>query len=276
MEIKPAIEVENISYAYDEDGNKALDNLTLSFSKGKTTAVLGHNGSGKSTLLRILCGMLIPTEGIIKVDGEEITDDNVDRLIGKRVGMVFQNPEAQFVSATVKDDIAFGLENDCVPQNEMEERILEVSKLVGVTDLLDKDPSALSGGQKQKVAIAGVLVRRPSILLLDESTSMLDPQSRKSFDSLLEKIKSRKPDLTIIEVTHDLKEAQHADWAVVLRAGKLIYQGKPQDLFSDSDTAGKIGVDPTFEEKLRSELKKHGIEVPRFNTPEELNKWLKR
>lgn len=271
-----AIAVKGLSYSYDDDSSKALDDVFLEFEKGKTTAILGHNGSGKSTLLRILCGMLIPTHGRIEVDGIEVTDDNVDSLLGRHIGMVFQNPEAQFVSATVRDDIAFGLENDRVDPKEMDSRIEKAAAAVGIKDLLDKDPQNLSGGQKQRVAIAGVLVRRPSILLLDESTSMLDPSSRQSFEKLLESIRYKDPELTVIEVTHSEKEALKADRCAVLKKGRLVFSGTPAQLFYDADKAESLGLEPTFEERLRSALSKNGVKVGNFTTPEALDRWLKR
>lgn len=267
---EPAVELREISFSYSESGPRVLDSLSVCFPAGKVTAVVGANGSGKSTLLRIIAGQLIPTAGTLHFNGVQVDDDNVDELISNRVGMVFQNPESQFVSDTVRTDIAFGLENMRVPREEMESRIKRVAKDCGIQDFLDREPSSLSGGQKQRVALAGVLVRDPEILLLDEATAMLDPVSKRGIRELLERIEREREGLTVIQVTHDWREAVKADWLIAISGGRLSASGKPADILGDYDMAKSLGLQPTFETELRMELCKSGVDVDQFTTPEGL------
>ena len=220
-----AIEIKNLSFSYQKNVNNqrdidVLENLNISFPKGKYTCVLGHNGSGKSTLAKIIVGLLPSTRHeSIKILGMELNEENVYK-IRENVGIVFQNPDNQFIGSTVEDDIAFGLENHCVHQSEMKAIIDEYAKLVGMDEYLEKEPSHLSGGQKQRVAIAGVLAMEPSILILDEATSMLDPKGKKEIKALIHKMKDIVKDITIISITHDVEEALNSDYVVVLNKGK--------------------------------------------------------
>ena len=271
---RAAIEFKNISFSYPKSEKKALDEVSASFPSGETTAVIGANGSGKSTLLRIIAGLLIPQDGDLNIEGTRVDDDNVDKLL-RDIGIVFQNPEAQFVASTIREDIAFGLENRRIKPADMDSIIDKVAKKTGITDLLSREPNTLSGGQKQRCAIASILALHPKILLLDEATSMLDPLSRRDIFELLSKIKKDDPDLTIIEVTHDWKEAAKADHLVALKGGRVAYQGDPAAIIDDVERAEELGVNPSFEAELKSDLEKSLGNMKSFRTPEELMRCLK-
>lgn len=184
-----AIGTKKLSFFYTKEEGMVLDSLSISIPKNSYCCIVGRNGTGKSTLLKIIAGLVIPTSGLLFINGTQVTDDNVDELIGKQVGIVFQNPDSQFVGATVEEDIAFGLENNRVPYKEMLEEVKTIAEKLNLTDLLKREPTKLSGGQMQRVALASILVRNPSILLLDESTSMLDPLSKIEMISMLKDLK---------------------------------------------------------------------------------------
>ena len=272
--ISRAVQLRDVSFSYAGSEFTALSSVSCSFPKGQVTALVGANGSGKSTLLRIIAGQLIPSDGSLYIGGELVDDDNVDRLISSNIGMVFQNPDAQFVASTVREDIAFGLENDRVPADRMDEAIRAAAAATGVNDLLSREPDALSGGQKQRVALAGVLVRRPSILLLDEATSMLDPLARRGVFELLERIERDFESLTVIQVTHDWREAVRADHLIALDRGWVVFEGEPGPVFADYDRALKLGLEPSFEAELGHTLEREGLEAGSFNTPEGLARCL--
>ncbi|MFA7076773.1 MAG: energy-coupling factor transporter ATPase [Candidatus Izemoplasmatales bacterium] len=211
------IDVKNLTFSYNER-SIVLNDINLEINKGEWIAVLGHNGSGKSTLAKTLVGLLEPKIGEIIIDGMTLDDNNAFE-IRKKIGIVFQNPDNQFVGVTVRDDIAFGMENLCVPREEMLEKIDFYSKKVNMYNFLDNEPSNLSGGQKQRVAIAGILAMQSDIIIFDEATSMLDPFSR---EELIKYIKTlHKDGLTIIMITHDINEALLADKILVLNKGKV-------------------------------------------------------
>ncbi len=265
-----AVAFSHLSFSYAQQSRMALQDLSLSFPKGQRIALLGPNGSGKSTLLKIIAGLLIPTSGRLYIDDTLVTDDNVDKLINHRIGLVFQNPDSQFVGTTVRDDIAFGLENDRVAPSQMDGIIKDVISAVGLADRIDDEPSRLSGGQKQRVALAGVLARKPAILLLDEATSMLDPVSRKDIEGLVRKVKNANPSLTIIAVTHDIEEIKDFDEAMVLEDGRLAYQGEVKRLLETKALAQSLGVQPSLQAQIRESLKETGIETNPFDDPEGL------
>lgn len=262
-----AIALAGVSFSYDGDSAPAIDNLTVSFPKGFVTAVVGPNGSGKSTLLRIVAGMLVPQSGTIAVEKVQVSDENADRLLGRNIGMVFQNPDSQFIGATVKDDLAFGLENDNVSPAAMNDLITRFATEVGLGDRLDDEPSRLSGGQKQRVALAGVLIRNPAILLLDEATSMLDPQSRRDVFALLGRLRQKHPGLTVIEVTHESAEASQADFVLALAKGQKVFFGTTTGLFDTAAKARALGQEPSFAASLAEELGKQGLAVNDFRDP---------
>ncbi|MDX9807320.1 MAG: energy-coupling factor transporter ATPase [Acholeplasma sp.] len=226
------IKVENLKFSYNNK-DEAIQNLSFDIEAGSWVCVVGHNGSGKSTLAKLLIGLLKADAGTILIDGLEMNEKNV-RDIRKKVGIVFQNPDNQFVGVTVKHDIAFGLENQCVPQPKMVELIDEYVDLVGMKDYLDKEPHQLSGGQKQRVAIAGALAMNQDIMIFDEATSMLDPEGVRDITEFIVKL-NKEYKKTIITITHDLEFAKRADKIIVLNKGKVVLSGTPDDVFSHKD-----------------------------------------
>ncbi len=211
------ISVKNVSFSYNEK-KQSLKNINIEINKGEWISILGHNGSGKSTLAKTLVGLLEPQEGEIFIDSVKLSEETAYD-VRKHIGIVFQNPDNQFVGVTVRDDIAFGMENLCVPREEMLEKINFYAEKVDMLKFLDKQPSNLSGGQKQRVAIAGILAMRSDILIFDEATSMLDPYTR---NDLIDYIKTlNKEGLTIIMITHDVNEALLADKILILNQGEV-------------------------------------------------------
>jgi len=233
------IKINNLTFKYNAN-QTALKNINLSVNRGEWISILGHNGSGKSTLSKLLIGLLKPTEGEVFVDGLKLSREHVYD-IRKKIGIVFQNPDNQFVGVTVRDDIAFGLENLQVPRQEMLEKIDQFAKKVDMYEFLDKEPSALSGGQKQRVAIAGILAMNTDIIIFDEATSMLDPKGRKMILNYMKEL--NKEGVTIITITHDMKEAVLSDRIVVLKQGEILTVGKSQDVLQDKATLEKSNLE---------------------------------
>lgn len=263
-----AVELRNLSFGYEESVTN-VDNVSFKVKQGEYLALIGHNGSGKSTIAKLIIGLLLQRSGSIEIFGQMMTDDNVLEL-RKNIGIVFQNPDNQFIGASVQDDIAFGLENDCTPEDKMPELVKEYATKVGMLDYLDREPSALSGGQKQRVAIAGTLVRNPKILLMDESTSMLDPKGKREITELIHKMKQENPSLTIISITHDIEEAYQANHVIVLEKGKKVLDSTPEEVFSNIDKLRKLNLDIPFFKSLDSELQKRGINVDSVSSIEGL------
>ena len=246
------IEFRDVSFSYQEEGPKTLEQVTFHVKPGEWVSIIGHNGSGKSTTVRLLDGLLEAESGQIIIDGDQLTKDNVWNLRHK-IGMVFQNPDNQFVGATVEDDIAFGLENQGQPYEIMREKITQALDLVGMADFCNREPARLSGGQKQRVAIAGALVLEPKILVLDEATSMLDPMARASLVDIINAIRQER-NLTVISVTHDLDEIALSDRVLVMQKGKLVLTTTPVDLFSHTEALENLGLDLPFTAQLLSQL----------------------
>ena len=247
---------------YDDDGNvvdmqRAVNDVNLDIEAGEFVAVLGHNGSGKSTTARLIDGLLVAESGQIIVDGQELTEENVWDIRDK-IGMVFQNPDNQFVGATVEDDVAFGLENKGVPYEEMASRVQEALEFVGMSEFKDREPARLSGGQKQRVAIAGIVAMRPSILILDEATSMLDPEGRQE---LIQSIKAIRKEygMTVLSITHDLDEVALSDRVLVLKKGKVESVSSPRELFSRGSELVDLGLDIPFSALLTKKLRNKGL-----------------
>ena len=251
------LEVKNLSFAYSPE-QVAIDNVSFSVDKGKFIVVLGHNGSGKSTLAKLIVGLLDKNSGQIFFDGEEVTRNNIQNLQSK-TALVFQNPDNQFIGVTVEDDIAFGLENKCIPHDKMQEEINLFADSVNMLDYLKKEPINLSGGQKQRVAIAGALILRPEILILDEATSMLDPKGKSTVRKVIDKIHQENPDLTIISITHDVDEALLADEVFILSKGKLVKSGNPKEVFRDREDLLKLKLEVPFIYRFEEKLAKCGI-----------------
>ncbi len=252
------IEVKNLSYCYDNDEKLILDNISFHIQKGEYVTFIGCNGSGKSTLMKILMGLIEIKKGNIYINNLLLNERNLLE-IRKHIGIVFQNPDNQFIGATVKDDIAFGLENMCIKQKDMDPLIEEYAAKVGMIEYLDKEPSSLSGGQKQRVAIADALSMNLDIILLDEATAMLDPKGREEIVSLTHKMQKENENLTILNVTHHMEEAFLSDRIIVLNKGKIVLEGKPKDVFAKGDFLKSIGLDLPFSLKMENALKEAGF-----------------
>lgn len=268
------ITVNNIKYKYNiDDDHLALNDVSFSVKQGEWLSIVGPNGSGKSTLAKTLNGLIAPQEGNVQVDGLDLTMENVWD-IRQRVGMVFQNPDNQFVGATVQDDVAFGLENLGVPRPEMIERIEHALAQVGMTDFAEKEPARLSGGQKQRVAIAGIVALKPKIMILDEATSMLDPRGRREVLQTVKEVKERE-NLTVLSITHDVDEAAASDRVLVMKGGQIIDHDKPEAIFSQTKNLMSYGLDVPFPERLKQALAQENIKVPdNYLTKEGLIDWL--
>lgn len=265
------IEIKNLSFEYSK-GAKTIDNVSFDIFKGEYVAILGHNGSGKSTIAKLLIGLLEKSQGLIKVNNIELTLENLYK-IRENVGIVFQNPDNQFIGATVRDDIAFGLENTCVPQEEMDEIIDYFSRKVGMEDFLDHEPTKLSGGQKQRVAIAGILAMNPKIIILDEATSMLDPMGRREINTLVKAL-SKEKDITIISITHDIEEAKNTDRVIILEKGRVVANGRPETILFDENNLIKYELDVPFSLKVANGLNALGVNINKTLDMEELIKEL--
>lgn len=269
------IKIRKLVFTYPDSKYPVLNNINLDFEPFSWTAIIGHNGSGKSTLARLIDGLLSPTAGSIEVDGIQVKESSLGQ-IHQQIGFVFQNPENQFVGATVADDVAFGLENRQVAQNEMGEKIDKALKMVGMSDYKNTAPINLSGGQKQRVALAGILALMPKIIILDEATSMLDPLARQEILSLLQRLKNEY-NLSIISITHDLKEIELADKIVVLNDSQVVKQGTPSEILKDKELLLEIGVGVPASQQLQKLLVERGINIPnRYLNLEELKNWLKQ
>ncbi|HEL2594099.1 TPA: energy-coupling factor transporter ATPase [Streptococcus suis] len=267
------IEVKNLKYKYNqEDEQYTLNDVSFHVKQGEWLSIIGHNGSGKSTTVRLIDGLLEAESGDIYIDGDALTIDNVwDKR--RLIGMVFQNPDNQFVGATVEDDVAFGLENQGIPLEEMRIRVNEALELVGMTDFKTREPARLSGGQKQRVAIAGVVALRPKIIILDEATSMLDPEGRLDLIKIVREIKDRHG-MTVISITHDLDEVALSDRVIVMKNGQVESISTPKELFMREDLAD-LDLDRPFTTELASSLRQTGLDLPlRYFTEEELEETL--
>ncbi|MDU0431195.1 energy-coupling factor ABC transporter ATP-binding protein [Staphylococcus chromogenes] len=254
------IEVKNVSFKYHTDqDNYTLKDVTFHVKQGEWLSIIGHNGSGKSTSVRLLNGLLVPESGNIIVDGELLTEKNVWD-IRQKIGMVFQNPDNQFVGATVEDDVAFGLENKGVEHSQMKERVNEALHLVGMSAFKTREPARLSGGQKQRVAIAGAVALRPMIIVLDEATSMLDPKGRLE---LINTIRSIREDyqLTVISITHDLDEVALSDRVLVMKNGQVESSSTPRELFARGNEILQLGLDIPFTTSLINAFREDGFNL---------------
>lgn len=254
------IEVRNLKYKYDsESENYTLDDVSFQVKKGEWLSIVGHNGSGKSTTVRLIDGLLEAESGDIIISGDKLTAENVWEK-RRQIGMVFQNPDNQFVGATVEDDVAFGLENQGLDYDLMVERVQQALDLVGMQDFKEREPARLSGGQKQRVAVAGVVALRPDIIILDEATSMLDPEGRLDLIQTVKKIKDSNQ-LTVISITHDLDEIALSDRVLVMKEGQVESTATPRELFSREDLV-ELGLDQPFINQVKAALRQSGLPLP--------------
>ena len=258
--MKSIIDVKNLSFRYKESQEYYdVKDITFHVKRGEWLSIVGHNGSGKSTTVRLIDGLLEAESGEIVIDDQRLTEENVWN-IRRQIGMVFQNPDNQFVGATVEDDVAFGLENQGLSRQEMKKRVEEALDLVGMLDFKKREPARLSGGQKQRVAIAGVVALRPAILILDEATSMLDPEGRRELIETVKEIR-KDYDMTVISITHDLEEVAMSDRVLVMKKGSIESTNSPRELFSRNDL-DQIGLDDPFANQLRHSLIQNGYDLP--------------
>lgn len=258
----PLIEVDNVTFSYPakDGGVNALTGLNLKVEAGSFVTVLGSNGSGKSTLGKLLNALLVPQSGRVVVDGLCSSDKANVYEIRKRVGIVFQNPDNQIVADTVEDDVAFGPENIGLALNLMKVRIADSLASTGISDLALTKPEKLSGGQKQRVAIAGVMALEPKCIVLDESTSMLDPKGRAEVLSAIQKLRMEKG-IAVILITHYMEEAVDADYVYVLDKGSVALEGTPSEVFADSDTLEALGLELPPAVKVWQMLRAKGVVV---------------
>lgn len=259
------LEVKDLNFSYEEE-EKTIDNVSFSVEEGSYTTIVGHNGSGKSTIAKLIMGLLESASGTITIDSIALNNENLAK-IRSRIGIVFQNPDNQFIGATVRDDIAFGLENHCVEPSMMDEIIDTNAALVKMSDFMDQEPTHLSGGQKQRVAIAGVLAMKPKLLIFDEATSMLDPDGKDEIKKVIMKL-HKESSLTILSITHDIDEVASSDYVVALDQGKVVLTGTPQEVFQQEKKLKEMKLDIPFSLKIADELKKRGVTVDRCITME--------
>ena len=250
--MKNIIEVHNLKYKYDNDAEEyILNDVTFHVKQGEWLSIVGHNGSGKSTTIRLIDGLLEAESGEIIILGDQLTPENVWEK-RRHIGMVFQNPDNQFVGATVEDDVAFGLENQGMDHETMVNRVNEALEIVGMQDFKNREPARLSGGQKQRVAIAGIVALRPDIIILDEATSMLDPEGRLDLIQTVKRIKDENQ-MTVISITHDLDEVALSDRVLVMKKGKVESSSTARELFSRSDLQ-ELGLDEPFSNQVKAIL----------------------
>ncbi|WP_099222882.1 energy-coupling factor ABC transporter ATP-binding protein [Listeria costaricensis] len=250
------IRLEHVFYKYEDEPDFAVKDVSFSVKKGEWLALVGHNGSGKSTIAKLLNGLLFPEDGLIKIGHFVLSEKNIWD-IRRQVGMVFQNPDNQFVGATVQDDVAFGLENHGIPHETMVTRVENAIEEVGMAGYALHEPARLSGGQKQRVAIAGVIALQPDVIILDEATSMLDPRGRAEVMETI-RILREKEEITVISITHDLDEVLFADRVIVMNNGEVYRTGTPQEVFSEAQEMAQIGLGVPFIVELENRLAEKG------------------
>ncbi|KAA9232551.1 MULTISPECIES: energy-coupling factor ABC transporter ATP-binding protein [Aerococcus] len=268
------ISVKDVSFRYDKEEDKqTIKQVSFDIFDQEWVAIIGHNGSGKSTMAKLIDGLLEAESGQITVAGLALNEANV-WTIRQNIGLVFQNPDNQFVGATVEDDVAFGLENAAVPHDEMVERVNWALEEVGMSAYRQYEPSNLSGGQKQRVAIAGIIALQPRVIILDEATSMLDPEGREEVMEVIRRLKE-KSQLTVLSITHDLSEAASADRILVFRQGEIVNEGKPAEIFSYGDKLIDMGLGVPFSVQLKNALAQRGFSFEKdYYTEEGLVDWL--
>ena len=255
------IQLEDVSYTYEEAPSPALSHVTAAIEPGEFVAVLGHNGSGKSTMAKLLNALYIPTEGKVLVCGFDTSDENLVWEIRRRAGMIFQNPDNQIVATVVKEDVAFGLENLGVPTDEMLPRVESALAAVRMSKYADSAPHMLSGGQKQRVAVAGILAMEPSVIIADEATAMLDPSGRREVLDTLHAL-NRQKGITVVWITHFMEEAATADRVIVISDGEVQLSGAPRQVFDQVDRLRELHLDVPPMTALAAELRAAGMPLP--------------
>jgi energy-coupling factor transport system ATP-binding protein len=252
------IEVKDLNFSYDQHLDVVKD-VSFVVKRGSYTTLIGHNGSGKSTIAKLIIGLLEKEKGSILIDGQALDNDTVE-TIRRKIGIVFQNPDNQFIGATVRDDIAFGLENHLVDPLEMDAIIEKYASEVGMIEYLNHEPTRLSGGQKQRVAIAGILAMKPEILILDEATSMLDPEGKEEINTLVKQL-HKENNMTILSITHDVEEVMKSDHVMVMYEGRIVKDGHPSKVMLNEEELVRLKLDAPYSVKLSNELTKLGIKV---------------
>lgn len=258
-----AIKLDNVSFSYIQGDNveiPAIKNVTLSIEEGSFVALVGHNGSGKSTLAKLLNGLFLPSEGVVKVFGVDTADDDQIFHIRSNVGMVFQNPDNQMIASVVEDDVAFGPENLGVPREEIRRRVDWALERVGMSDYAKATPFKMSGGQKQRVAIAGILAIKPKVLVLDESTAMLDPEGRREVLAVAKEL-NEKEKMTVILITHYMDEAVNADRVLVMNDGEVVMDDKPINIFSQYQKLKDYQLDAPIVTEIAHSLNESGLSL---------------
>ena len=250
----------NLAYAYPEAERNAVDGVSMRVKKGEFLAILGHNGSGKSTLAKLFNALYVPGEGTVWVCGMDTREDELVFDIRQHAGMVFQNPDNQIVATIVEEDVAFGLENNGVPPREIRVRIDEALRAVNMSEYAKKAPHMLSGGQKQRVAIAGVLAMKPDVIILDESTAMLDPSGRAEVMSTVHRL-NEEEGISVVIITHYMSEAATADYVIVMDEGKIAMSGTPREVFTQVERVRALGLDVPPMTNLADMLRKDGIGI---------------
>lgn len=253
------ISIKNLNYTYPEAKTQAIKDVSLDIKKNQWVSIVGKNGSGKSTLTKLIDGLIEADSGSIEIDGQALSEESIWDIRSK-IGIIFQNPDHQFVGATVEDDVAFGLENQGMPKEQMVKEVDHALELVKMADFKNRDPQSLSGGQKQRVAIAGVLATRPQIIIMDESTSMLDPEGRQTVLDLVQDLRA-KQDLTILSITHDISETELSQRIVVLNAGRIVEDSDPATIYNLGADLTHFGLEEPFSSELMSQLR-GSLELP--------------
>ena len=250
----------DLVYAYPEAQKNAVDGVSMRVKRGEFLAILGHNGSGKSTLAKLFNALYVPTSGTVWVCGLDTRDDELVFDIRQHAGMVFQNPDNQIVATVVEEDVAFGLENNGVPPQEIRVRIDDALRAVNMSQYAKKAPHMLSGGQKQRVAIAGVLAMKPDVIILDESTAMLDPSGRREVMQTVHRL-NREEGISVVIITHYMGEAAGADYVIVMDEGKIAMSGTPREVFTQVEKVRALGLDVPPMTDLANMLRSSGVDV---------------
>lgn len=262
-----AIEIKNLNFGYSAD-RQILKNINLQIEPNKFVCVVGHNGSGKSTLSKLLSGLVQADSGSITICNIVMNQNNIKYILNK-LGLIFQNPDNQFIGITPEDDISFGLENRKVPSEIIKSIVDEIAEIMNLKSILKTNSSSLSGGQKQKVAIASVLANNPEIIIFDESTAMLDEQDKKEIQKIMRNL-VKKEGKTVISITHDMEELIIADEIIVLRRGEIVAHCKDKSILQNPTLLEECNLNVPFIYELANNLKKYGIKLGKFNNEEEI------